>query len=56
MKDAKATSKHEISYPTFFLFLWVIFAFLDQDPDSDSESGSNDLNESGSQTLGSAFV
>jgi hypothetical protein len=35
----------------FFLFFWVIFAFLDLDPDSESGYGSTDLIESGSETL-----
>jgi len=30
--------------------LWVIFALLDPDPDSEYGSGSNDLNEYGSNT------
>ncbi len=37
-------TKYKISQ--LFLFLWVIFAFLDPDP----ESGSTDLIESGSET------
>ncbi len=35
-----------MKFLNFFLFLWVIFALLDQD--SESESGSTDLIESGS--------
>jgi hypothetical protein len=46
-----------MKFLNFFLFLWVIFAFLDPNPDSkiriQSESGygSTDLTESGSETL-----
>jgi hypothetical protein len=51
LKDLKREhpALQRIKISSFFLLLWVIFAFLDPDPDSESEYGSTDLIESGSE-------
>jgi hypothetical protein len=38
-------------FTIFFLFLWVIIAFLDPDPDSESGYTGTDLTDSGSNPV-----